>query len=306
LGDILCANRFIPAILEKIPDAEITAYLDTEGNKMQEEALRTFYPHFYKDIITIPSKKYKPFFVNTQFGIDQNFGALENIPNEYVAKMANSEVFLDLHIDGMQWTKYDFPYLKYFYSFPTPRINTSYTEKLPDKFVLMHLASNNLANAHRMSSWYVTGLVKKIAEKYPVVLLSTPSTRDYLNFAKDINNVQIIETGLTEVVDIINKCSVMVAIDSGLRFLAYGCGKPVYTFSAQATELGRVLPSHKLRWLMYENSCVPLYFDNSRLATIVKNTVDNPALWLCPEVQDFDLQCVVRKYTVNTEKSILS
>ena len=118
---MLCANRFIPAILEKYPNAEITAYLDTEGSKFQEEALRAFYPHFYKNIITIPTKKYKPFAVSCQFNsCDWNFGAIENIPDKYSKEMQDKskyDLFFDMHLDGMRLFSYDLPILKYFYNF---------------------------------------------------------------------------------------------------------------------------------------------------------------------------------------------
>ena len=195
---------------------------------------------------------------------------------------------------------------QYFYNFPAPKITKHYAGILPEKFALLHLASNNLANAHRTETFYVKGLVQKIAKDLPCVILSTPSTREYLQFAENMPNVQIIETDLEKVVDIINRCSVMLAIDSGLSYFGFACGKPTYVMSAQAYDLGKVQLSHKCRWLIYEHNCIPLYYDNTKISNLVKNTVENPALWLCPQVQDFDRECVVRHYTVNLEKSILN
>lgn len=306
LGDCLCANRFIPAIKEKFPDAKITAYIDSEGNPMQENALREFYGDFYKNIITIPSKKYKPFYVNTQFGLDQNYGALENIPDEYITEMTTKyDRFYDLHIDGLKWVDYDFNWMRYFYTFPKPFIKKQYEGELSPKYVVAHLASNNLGNSHRMEEWYVKGLISKIAQEIPVLVLSTPSTRDYLSLTKDIKNVKLIESSLEDVIDIISRSSAFIGIDSGLKYFAYGLGIPTYTYSAQAYELGKVLPSHKLRWLMYESACIPLHYDFNAVSRLIVNTVSNKAYSLVSQLNDFDSQAVRRHYKVNQELSKL-
>ena len=44
LGDCLLGNRFVSAIKEKYTDANVTAYIDSEGKTFQKECLDTLYP----------------------------------------------------------------------------------------------------------------------------------------------------------------------------------------------------------------------------------------------------------------------
>jgi ADP-heptose:LPS heptosyltransferase len=50
LGDCLLANRFVFAIKEKYPNSKITAYIDSEGQTFQKEALEILYPNVYKEL----------------------------------------------------------------------------------------------------------------------------------------------------------------------------------------------------------------------------------------------------------------
>ena len=81
LGDCLLGNRFVSAIKEKYPDSDITAYIDSEGKTFQKEGLEILYPSMYKKINIIQNKKYKEFWVDCQFGTDNYYGALENVPD---------------------------------------------------------------------------------------------------------------------------------------------------------------------------------------------------------------------------------
>ncbi len=305
LGDCLLAHRFIPAIKEKHPGCEITAFIDSEGQTFQRDALQLFYPNEYKELRIIKSKEYKKIIVDTQFGPDPNFyGAIENVPNHIRLLMETTfDKFYDLHIDGLKFTKYDFRWLKYFYIFPTPQIG-----ELPTKdyvrFVL-HLASNNLANEHRMEDWYIQGLVKRLAAKAECQVIVTDSTREYLRILEGIENVVFIEGELLGISRRIANADCFICIDSGLKYIAYAFGVPVICFTKQAYEPHRVAPSHKIRWLIYENDCVPMHYDSAKVATIAGAILKNKGVAIIPQVADsFDNYAINRIYTVNKELSI--
>src|SRR4051812_207225 len=87
LGDHLLAVRFLPAIKEKYPNSRIKIFTDTNGKTFQAEALKAAYSHLFDEIEVIPSKKHKEFWVNCQFGEDNFYGALENIPDDIRERM---------------------------------------------------------------------------------------------------------------------------------------------------------------------------------------------------------------------------
>ena len=94
LGDCLLANRFIPAIRDFHKNSKITCFFDNNRSEtFQLEVLKKFYPSFYDE-----------FHLIDQF--DKN----------------NFDYFYNLHIDKMEWTKYEFDWLSRFYYFPKPLI----------------------------------------------------------------------------------------------------------------------------------------------------------------------------------------
>ena len=305
LGDVLCANRFVFAIKEKYPKAEITAYIDSEGKTFQKEALDVLYTSTYKEIKIIPNKKYKPFYVDCQFGVENYYGALENVPDDIREEMETKyDKFYDLHIDSLKWTEFDFDWLRYFYFFPRPEIK--FKKEREEKYAVFHLASNNLANAHRMEDWYIHNLVQKVSEKYKCLIITTEETLPFLNHLSDINNVEFVSGNLEKITNIINFASCFICIDSGLKYIAHGCSVPTYCFSQQSPRPHRVLPSHKLRWLLFPETNFPLHYDLNYISNIIINTCNNPAFNLIPYIENFNNQAVKRIYKINNEKSIIN
>lgn len=303
LGDHLLATRFIPAIREKYPNAHIKAYCDTNGKTFQRDALQFAYGHLFNELIVIPSKKHKEFWVDCQFGTDNFYGALENVPDDIRKEMTEDcDKFYDLHIDGLKWMQYDFDWLRYFYFFPRPVL-----KDLPDlgwpveDYVVMHLHSAT-SKGHVLEQFYIDGLVKKVSEFTKVVIISTPETNNLFEHLKN-DKVSVFNGPVDEVFAIISNAKVMVSTDSGFRYIAYGYSVPVITFSSNCHSPGQVPLSHQIRWLMFTNSLLPLNYNFNFVAKTVKNLVENKGLGLVPFVQDYNRELVNRIYTVNTEKT---
>ena len=306
LGDILCASRFIPAIKELHPNAYITAYLDTEGNPMQEQWIRALYPSSYDEIITIPSKKYKHFVTNSQYGEETRYGALENIPDKYVFEMRSADVFYDMHIDGMKWVNYPFDWLRYFYHFPRPEL----PRQARGRRIFIHLASNNLQSDHQNEKWYNINLVNRLSKIAEFCyLVYTPKTEHIIRAIYQ-NVKQIGGVGLfasddpKEIAMLIDQCSLFVGMDSGLKYLAAGYSLPCILFARQCYLPHQVAASHKVRWLIHENDYMPVNYNVEYVAEIAKKYLDNPLFNLSPRSNFTDF--IVRDYKVNDEKSILN
>lgn len=304
LGDCLLGNRFVTAIKEKYKEAAITAYIDSEGKTFQKEALEILYPSMYKEIKIIQKKKYKEFWVDCQFGVDNYYGALENVPDDIRAEMESYDKFYDLHIDSLKWMTMDFDWLRYFYYFPKPEIN--FENVYNEKYAVFHLASNNLKNSHRMEDWYIHSLIKKVSEKYKCLIITTEETSLFLNHLSNINNVEFISGDLKKITNIIKFSSCFVCIDSGLKYISHACSVPTYCFSQQSHRPHMVLPSHKLRWLLFPDQNFPLHYDLNYISKIIIDTCENPGFNLIPYVQNFDIQAVKRVYSINKEKSIIN
>lgn len=299
-GDCLLGHRFSAAIKEKYPEAEITAYIDSEGKTFQKEVIECLYPSFYKEIKIIPNKKYKDFWVDCQFGTDNYYGALENVPDEIRKEIESYDKFYDLHIDSLKWTDYDFDWLRYFKFFPKPEFKT---ENARDKYIVFHLVSSTSAG-HRLEDWYITKIISLLSKDNKCVIISTPETNHFYDEVKNLPNVEIFNGSIKDVCGIISNASVMLATDSGFRYIAYGYGIPTLTFSKHSEQPFSSVPSHQIRWLMFSETCFPLNWDASAIATIINKILkEDRGYILTPYLKNFELQAIKRKYTINKEKT---
>jgi len=303
LGDVLCANRFVFAIKEKYPEAQITAYIDSEGKTFQKEALNILYPSLYKEIKIIPNKKYKEFWVDCQFGTDNYYGALENVPDNIRNEMETQyDKFYDLHIDSLKWIDMDFDWLRYYRFFPKPELNIENTK---GEYIVFHLISSTSVG-HRLEDWYIERLIKDTAEKHKVYIISTSDTNRFYDNIKDISNVELFNGSIKEVCELISNAKFMLSTDSGFRYIAYGYGIPTLTYSKQSTQAFSSIPSHQIRWLMYPETCFPLNYDCTKIVDIINKTIKNKGYILLPYLQDFNMQAIKRIYKINQERSIIN
>jgi ADP-heptose:LPS heptosyltransferase len=301
-GDCLLGHRFSSAIKEKYPEASITAYIDSEGKTFQKEVLECLYPSFYKEIKVIPNKKYKEFWVDCQFGTDNYYGALENVPDQIRSEMESYDKFYDLHIDSLKWTEYDFDWLRYFKFFPKPELQV---DNERGSYIILHLVSSTSVG-HRLEDWYITKLISLLAENNKCIIISTEDTNKFYEEVKNNPNVEIFNGSIKEVCSLISNASMMIATDSGFRYIAYGYGIPTLTFSKHSSQPFSSIPSHQLRWLMFSETCFPLNWDASAINAIASNILKKDKGYiLAPYLKDFELQAVKRNYTINAEKTIL-
>lgn len=301
LGDHLLGNRFVPAILDKYPNAKITAYSDTEGNTFQKEGVLSAYDYLYDEFKVIENKKYKPFWVDCQFGEDNYLGALENVPDIVREEMESYDKFYDLHIDSLKWMQHDYDWLRYFYTFPKPQISKVYSEKLYQNYTVFHLMSETSVG-HRLEKWYMHRLIEEVSKESPCVIISTKKTNKYFEEILS-DDIKLINTGVPEVFDIISRADLVISTDSGFRCLAYGAGVPVLMFSSQSPAPHQVIPSHRIRWLLYPEQCFPLNFDCVYVANAAKRILKDKGYALLPYISDLDKELVRRKYTINELRS---
>lgn len=301
LGDCLLGNRFVAAIKEKYPKSQITAYIDSEGKTFQKEGLEILYPSMYKDIKIIQKKKYKEFWVDCQFGIDNYYGALESVPDDIRLEMESYDKFYDLHIDSLKWIDYDFDWLRYYKFFPKPELKK---ENSFGDYIVVHLISSTSVG-HRLENWYIERLVTELSKTNKIYLISTPETNDFYEKVKDIHNVNLFNGSIKEVCELISNAKFMLSTDSGFRYIAYGYGIPTITFSKHSQQPFSSIPSHQIRWLMFPETCFPLNFDINFIINLVNKIKENKGYILLPYLSDFNLQAVKREYKINNEKSIL-
>jgi ADP-heptose:LPS heptosyltransferase len=302
LGDCLLGNRFVSAIKEKYPKSSITAYIDSEGKTFQKEALQMLYPSMYKEIKIIPNKKYKEFWIDCQFGCDNYYGGLENVPDDILEEMQSYDKFYDLHIDSLKWLDYDFDWLRYFKFFPRPEINNDSSEN----YIVCHLISS-ASIGHRLDINYLNDLLIKMNDilPYKIYIISTKETNHFYDRVSKLDRIQIFNGSIEEICSLISNAKLMLSTDSGFRYIAYGYSIPTITYSQQSSQPFSALPSHQLRWLMFPETCFPLNFDSNFIVSLLSKILENKGYVLLPYLQDFDLQAVRRKYTINKEKTKL-
>lgn len=292
LGDHLLANRFIPAIKEQWPTCEIDLWSDTEGKTFQSDTLNKMWPSHFNKISVLQEKKHKNFRIKSSNFPEEDYrGSIKNVPDKDLKLMTEPyDKFYDLHIDSLEWMNYDFDWFKHFQVFPTPenKGRMFYPNAMfPDKFILAHLYARDDADSN-MEDWYIERLVKSITQEFDMIILyNEDSGHKYEKLMKEENpRLHFMDETVISIFDISARCTAMLAIDSGIRYIPYHYGKPVFTFSKYCTQYGVVQYSYLIRWLLNDKYVLPLHYDVSSAGTMLKNCLRNPAYRLYPHLLD--------------------
>ena len=310
IGDCLLATRFIPAIKDFYPDSEITAYLDTENNPVQKEVIDYLYPSIYKKTITIPNKKYKEFWIESQYGVENQIGFEENVP-DYLRKQMVDDYFdhFNFHLDSLDFIEWDdINWQKYFYLFPQPEIKP---ENKYGNYLISHLVSST-SKEHRFEDFYLTRLIKDIDKlcqelDWKQIIISQKDFNQYHEEGlKTCTNSILLNGEILEICDAIINSKIMISVDSGFRPIAYPL-MSVVSFSKQCFAPNQMQPSHILRW----NPIKPYFPLNWNTSDVIKTTrklLENKAYQIFPELCLTDNNIwdilIKRNYKVS-EKSIL-
>jgi ADP-heptose:LPS heptosyltransferase len=296
LGDHLLGNRFVHAIKDKYPEADLQIFSDTENNSSSINILKSLFPSLYKNTTTIAYRKDKNHKISTRFGAETYPAHINNLPDDILKEINKSDKFYDLQIDGLKWLNYDFDWLRYYYFFPQPEINIG--AKYGESYIMTHLYSRP-NSPYNMDQAYVIDLLKKISVllNQKVLVLTTDEHKDYYKEVFNDTNI-IIDTSdnLLDVFKIANGCSLFLGIDSGIRYIPYHFSKPVFVFSKYCNSYGSVTPSHLIRWLLFQKNVFPINFNTNILLQIINNCISNKAYQLFPEyLKDIDSIVVNRR-----------
>jgi hypothetical protein len=300
IGDHLLANRFVRAIREKHPLAQLNFYSDTENNHKQINLLKYAWPSIYTDnnCKVIENRKSKEFKVKSQFGEEIYNCHLNNLPEQYTRLFEDSDYFYNLCIDNLDWIHSDIDWKRYFYFFPRPEVINNFSVP-KDSYILTHLYPRP-NSGHNVEQWYAIALIKKLLEsgKQVVSICQT----EYMDFYQEITNLKnpnfvLKDCSLEEFFTLSEACSSFIGVDSGLRYFPLHYGKPTYVFSKYCHQPFNAAPSHLLRWLVFEKYVLPLHYDIGSVSSILLNSINHPAYSLFPQIAaPIDLAIIERKY----------
>jgi ADP-heptose:LPS heptosyltransferase len=286
IGDHLLANRFVAAIKEKHPDAQLNFYSDTEGNNKQINLLKYAWPSIYtnNNCKVIENRKSKDFKVKSQFGEETYNCHLNNLPDHYLRLFDDSNYFYNLCIDNLDWMHYDIDWKRYFYFFPRPE-KTVASSISKDNYILTHLFPRPNSD-HNVEQWYAIALIKKLLQSGKRVV--SVCQTEYMDFYKEIvelndHNFTLTDCSLEEFFDLSEKCSSFIGVDSGLRYFPLHYGKPTYVFSKYCQEPFQAWPSHILRWLIFDKYVLPMHYDINTVSDIIVNSIIHPASSIFPQ-----------------------
>ena len=288
LGDHILANRFVPAIIDKHPGAEINLFSSpTGGTEFQAVTIGKLF-NYYRHVYVLDQSS-KDFPIQHQFGIEDYPAHIANVNNDQLKIMMSHDKFYNLHIDWLDWISYDFDWQRYFYRFPLPTAAINQFEH-DEPYLVLHLASNNKGNNHRMSKEYIAELVNELNKEFYLFILSTPSTRNFIDSRiKETNMLTIFEEDIFRVVELIKGCEGMVAIDSSLKYFGYTFNKPTLCWAKESVRPHQVPYAHQIRWLTFPQLCFPLEYDARYIKKCLKNLIETNNFFLAPHIQGSDL-----------------
>jgi hypothetical protein len=279
---------------------------------MQERVLKYLFPNFYKEIFTIPSKKYKKLVINSQFGEETVKGFMENIPDEWLEKIMSYDKRFNFHIDSLEFLVYpELQWIKYFKQFPKPEIKT---ENYLGPYIMSNLISAT-GHEHSADSWWTERLIlelDKLAESlnYQHFIVSTPELNSkYESVMLKCKKSHLLNGQVEDVCDMIGNCRGFVGIDSAWRLISHMFDKPTVTLSKNCQGLGGVPHSHKIRWLPFSESTFAIHHPTTDIVKVLEKMLENDLYKLFPELAltggVLKNILIKRDYKVNEEKSIL-
>lgn len=282
IGDCFLANRFLFAIKEKYLNANIEIGFNTNGNKTQELILKQIWPNTYRNTFTIGKRLNKDFIIKNNKGNIINYPShIDNLPKQFKEKKDKCDLYYDLHIDSLNFLKYDFDWLKWYYFFPKPEQYITYTGKLPEKFIMVHFLPR-LDSFHKLNQTYSINLIKQLQNVLPVVVICNKENFDWYNNISEY----IIDPTIPEIFDIASKCSMFFGADSSIRYIPLHFSKPTYILSHHCIkpyDIKYINHAHLLRWLVFRNSVLPSTFSKEKVELIASNILKHPAYSLFPE-----------------------
>jgi hypothetical protein len=283
LGDHLLANRFLFAIKEKFSSAGIKIFSDTEGNSSSLNVLKKLFPEHYNNSEVVQYRKDKNFQIETPTWGKEHYPAhINNMPEEVLQEINSADKFYDLHIDGLKWLKYDFDWLKYYYFFPTPRLELK--SKIDPGYILMHLYARP-GSPYNLEKQYATEIVQKLAINQKVVIVTQESDLEFYSKVSGLTNVKI-ETpdNVLDIFSLASGCAAFLGIDSGIRYIPYHFSKPTFVLSKNCKKFGSPYSSHLIRWLLFPNHVIPIGMEEATIVEIIKQSLKNPAAQIFPQL----------------------
>lgn len=317
IGDVLLAHQKAWILQQtKYPEAEFSIFLDTEGNEMQERVLKYLFPNFYKEVFTIPNKKYKKLIIDSQFGQEEVKGFIENLRTVWFDHIMAYDKRYNFHIDSLQWLVYDdLKWAKYSKTFPRPEIKDA-----PANFIGDYFLSNiwsATGTEHRMEQWYSDRLIldlDKLAQKLNKrhLIISTPELSDkYNHLIPQLKMSMVINTEVEDVCNLIKGCKGFVGIDSAWRLISHMFDKPTVTLSKNCQGWGQVPISHRIRWLPFPEYTFQIHHPTKQIVDLLERMMYDQLYQFAPELSNVALEqinntLIKREYKVNEEKSILN
>jgi ADP-heptose:LPS heptosyltransferase len=290
---MILATRYIAAIREKHPNSSITAYLDTNGSKFQEELYTLCYSHLINKCITIPNKKEEKYVMTSPFGREEYPAHLRNIPDKYIEEMLDADRFYDLCGDTLAFLSADFDWFKYYRFFPRPQVKES-IEKPFNRYIVCNLYTD-ANNSHGMDENYVKTLLQSIQGGMPIVCIVNPVTKPfYEKIINESDRCKFFEGNWGQIASLVEQSVGMIAVDSGASYLAYAYSIPVLVYTKYSHQPHSIMFSHKLRWRVFENDCIPPNFDLQYSLAYFAKTINSKVFWINPGVQNLTQEIVDR------------
>jgi SAM-dependent methyltransferase len=260
LGDHLANNRFIPAIKDKFPNAEITAF-SVDAKDYPVECLKKLYGSFYKKIKHIKERKYKKCLVeDSQGGIAPYQSHFLNCKEEDLKELRTFDRVYDFDTKQTMWgnKRFDFNWYRYFNFFPKP----DFEGTLPpdEEYIVFHLNSGlSPTSLNKLDKEYAENLLKLFDRTDIKCFVIDDLSEDNLyEWSVKYENVEIISGTIKEISSLISNARVYIGADSGLKCLAFAYGVPCLILYKFCSEFGTPPPQSYFQWLPWAHYVYPI------------------------------------------------
>jgi len=288
MGDAILANRFIRPILDENKVTKVDAFITTSGKGFYNaDVLQFFWPNFYNKIERVELKNNNEFYANNLYGGLENYvGHIKNLPESILEEIKTYDKFYDLNTDTMSWIDAGFNWRNYFYTFPLPQVGEPKPKfDIPSSYIVIH-PFREIIDERCFSMDKLKKVIERLPQKYKIIIISSPK------YLKDLNPISsdrviIADANFFETFYIIKNCAGFIGIDSGWKCVAWMYGKPMLTLVSCPSNFNPI-PSFRVRWQIFEESCLPTSASAIDIVNTINNFMDNQLSWFYPGVPDIN------------------
>jgi len=293
IGDYLLGNRHVPHILKRfnLKNVDLISVGVTENGKEKAgNFVKESFPSFYDKVI--------PFIVSNK-NFDPSFSYQYNNFNESQKAICDSyDCVFELTTDSLLSFSYDFPILKSFYNFPTPKFIDKRVFK--EKYVLAHFFQREEVGDYvNVPKETAREIVNILSKEYKVICPIYPGNIEINKKNLEGLDCEFYQCELSDLWSLAKYSSICIGVSSSIRLFPAHFGIPSLVICGDEPEFSDK-PAFSIRWGIFANKTFPKKVNPELICKVATSIINKPEIALFPGIpSEFSDEILFKKDVKN-------